>query len=149
MLTDSGTVMKLVHLTAKASRTAAPRASTLGAMDESSLDIRGFRWTGVKRGVMDIPKFRSLLGVMQIEDDIRRTEQRDHMLCQISDSIDAELSLAEQDGVGFRHAERSTHDCKIYIRDIIVQWRLCPGCLRSPVRLSTRSWRSLPLLERA
>src|SRR6266851_4121384 len=78
------------------------RAHALRAMDEYALDVRRRGRTGVKRGIMPFVKLGPAIGVVQIDDDVGWIEEYDQVLGKVSDSVDAEIHVAQQHGAGLR-----------------------------------------------
>jgi hypothetical protein len=69
--------------------------------------------------IVVVAELRSAISVMQIDDDVSGIEQSDQMLREISESIDAQLPVAEQDRARLGNAKSATHDRKINIRQIL------------------------------
>ena len=69
-------------------------------------------------------EFGAPIGVMEIQHDIRRVEQRDQVLGQIGRSIDAQIAFAQEHRSRFGDGERCAYDRVVNIGEL--RWRIDP-----------------------
>ena len=67
-------------------------------------------------GVTTLPKLRPRIGAVDVDDDIRRIQQNDQVLCEIGQRIHLEILIRQQDRSGFGDAAGSAHHGVIDIR---------------------------------
>jgi hypothetical protein len=59
---------------------------------------------------MAAAELRTPISVMHIDEDVAGIEENDEVLCKVSDGIDAQLPVGEQDRARLGDAESGTHD---------------------------------------
>jgi len=85
-------------------------------MDQYPLDVCRSRWTGVECGIIAFAELWPAVSVMEIDDNVGGIEQDNQVLREISDGVNAQLLVAEQDRSGLRNRESGTHNREIDIR---------------------------------
>ena len=69
----------------------------------------------MKTGIVAVPEFRPAVGMMEVDHNVGRIEQHDQVLRQISESIDTQVAVAEQNRTGFGDSESSADNGEIDI----------------------------------
>src|SRR5208283_3968307 len=87
-------------------------------MDENALDVRRRGWAGVETGIAPVAELRPAIGVVQIDNNVGGIEEHDQVLRKVGDRVDAEVSIAQEDGAGLGDGERGADDGEVYIREI-------------------------------
>src|SRR5271166_3686155 len=95
------------------------RAHALGAVDQNPLDICRGGWTGMEGGIVAVSKLSSAISVMEIDDDVGGVEQNNQVLREISDGVDAEVLVVEEDRAGLRDCKSGACNCEIDVRQIL------------------------------
>ena len=70
-------------------------------------------------GIIAVSKLRSAISVMEIDDDVGGVEQNNQVLREISDGVDAEVLVVEEDRAGLRDCKSGACNCEIDVRQIL------------------------------
>ena len=68
--------------------------------------------------VTPLPELRSCIGAVHVDDDIRRIQQNDQVLCKIGQRVHLQILVRKQHRSSFGDAARGAHYCVIDISQL-------------------------------